>query len=252
MTDQFQLDAFGEALLLLAAAARLDRLDTAHWRAVETLVESIEKRWREPDAGIWEIDDRRWAHSRLTCAAGLRRISEVAPPRQGSQCQRLADLLVADTNSDCLHRDGRWQRAPDDPRIDAALLIPSIRGAIPATDPRSVATVAAVRTDLGRHGFVYRFQSGEQPLGEAEGAFLLCGFLMALADHQQGNNLAAVRWFERNRTACGPPGLCTEEFDIGQRQLRGNLPQVFVHALLFEAAHRLTDGYGPCVGTGTG
>ena len=25
------------------------------------------------------------------------------------------------------------------------------------------------------------------------------------ADHQQGNDLAAVRWFERNRTACGPP-----------------------------------------------
>lgn len=252
VTDQFQLDAFGEALLLLAAAGRLDRLDTGHWRAVQTLVESIERRWREPDAGIWEIDDRRWAHSRLTCAAGLRRISEVAPPRQGSQWQRLADQLVADTNSDCLHRYGRWQRAPDDPRIDAALLIPSIRGAIPATDPRSVATVEAVRTDLGRHGFVYRFQPGEQPLGEAEGAFLLCGFLMALADHQQGNNLAAVRWFERNRTACGPPGLFTEEFDIGQRQLRGNLPQAFVHALLFEAAHRLTDGYGPCVGTGTG
>lgn len=252
VTDQFQLDAFGEALLLLAAAARLDRLDTGHWRAVETLVESIEKHWREPDAGIWEIDDRRWAHSRLTCAAGLRRISEVAPARQGAQWQRLADLLVADTNSDCLHPDGRWQRAPDDPRIDAALLIPSIRGAIPATDPRSVATVAAVRTDLGRHGFVYRFQPGKRPLGEAEGAFLLCGFLMALADHQQGNNLAAVRWFERNRTACGPPGLFTEEFDIGQRQLRGNLPQAFVHALLFEAAHRLTDGYGPCVGSGTG
>lgn len=241
VTDQFQLDACGEALLLLEAAARLDRLDNWHWRAVQTLVRAITERWREPDAGIWELDNQHWAHSRLTCAAGLRRIAGVAPSRQGAEWRRLADLLVSDAASDCLHPDGRWQRAPDDSRVDAALLIPSIRGAIPAGDPRTIATLEAVRADLGRHGFVYRFQPDERPLGEAEGAFLLCGFLMALADHQQGDDIKAVRWFERNRTACGPPGLFAEEFDVGQRQLRGNLPQAFVHALLFETAHRLAD-----------
>jgi len=36
--------------------------------------------------------------------------------------------------------------------------------------------------------------------------------------------------------ACGPPGLLSEEFDVTQRQLRGNLPQAFVHALLLECA----------------
>ena len=46
-----------------------------------------------------------------------------------------------------------------------------------------------------------------------------------------------MRWFERNRGALGPPGLFTEEFDVVQRQLRGNLPQAFVHALLIETAH---------------
>ena len=49
----------------------------------------------------------------------------------------------------------------------------------------------------------------------------------------------AARWFERNRASCGPPGLCTEEFDVGERQLRGNLPQAFVHALLLECAMTL-------------
>lgn len=252
VTDQFQLDAFGESLLLLAAAARLDHLDSIHWRAAQTLVQAIEKRWNEPDAGIWELDNQHWAHSRLTCAAGLRRIGEVAPPREGAEWQRLADTLIADTDSDCLHPSGRWQRSAKDSRVDASLLIPSIRGAIPAGDPRTVATLEAVRADLGRHGFVYRFQPDERPLGEAEGAFLLCGFLMAMADHQQGNGMTAVRWFERNRTACGAPGLYTEEFDVQQRQLRGNLPQAFVHALLFETAHRLAGNCGPSVGTGTG
>jgi hypothetical protein len=31
-----------------------------------------------------------------------------------------------------------------------------------------------------------------------------------------------------------------EEYDVRQRQLRGNLPQAFVHAMLLEAAQRLT------------
>ena len=205
------------------------------------LVRTIEQRWREPDAGIWELDNRRWAHSRLTCAAGLRGIGAVGPARLGAECQRLADQLVADANSDCLHRSGRWQRAPADPRIDAALLLPGVRGAIPPGDPRTVATLEAVRSQLTQQGFVYRFRPDEAVLGRAEGTFLLCGFLMALADYQQGNGVAAVRWFERSRTACGPPGLFAEEYDVQQRQLRGNIPQAFVHALLFETAHRLAD-----------
>jgi GH15 family glucan-1,4-alpha-glucosidase len=85
-------------------------------------------------------------------------------------------------------------------------------------------------------GYCYRYRPDERPLGQSEGAFLLCGFLMALAYAQQGDHLTAARWFERNRAACGPPGLLSEEFDVTQRQLRGNLPQAFVHALLLECA----------------
>jgi GH15 family glucan-1,4-alpha-glucosidase len=64
----------------------------------------------------------------------------------------------------------------------------------------------------------------------------LCGFILSLAYEQQGKAVAAARWFERNRAACGPPGLLSEEFDVTQRQLRGNLPQAFVHAMLLECA----------------
>ncbi len=241
VNQQFQLDAFGEALLLFSAAAGRDRLDSGHWPAVESAVAAIEKRWQQPDAGIWEIDNEHWAHSRLTCAAGLRAIASHAPPSQGSHWVSLANTIVADAASDCLHPSGRWQRAPGDERVDAALLLPGIRGAVPADDPRTLATLDAVCSELGQHGYVYRFRQDERPLGEAEGAFLLCGFLTALAMHQQGREVAANRWFERNRAACGPPGLFAEEYDVRQRQLRGNLPQAFVHALLLETSHRLSE-----------
>jgi GH15 family glucan-1,4-alpha-glucosidase len=120
--------------------------------------------------------------------------------------------------------------------VDAALLLPALRGAVDPRDPVSVATVDAVRRELGRDGYVYRFRQAPGPLNDAEGAFILCGFQMALATYQQGDEVEAVRWFERNRSALGPPGLFTEEFDVVQRQLRGNLPQAFVHALLIESA----------------
>ena len=241
--DQFQLDVFGEALLLLAEAARHDRLDAETWHAAEIAARAIENRWQEPDAGIWELGPDHWTVSRLLCAAGLRAIAAAGPAgEQSAGWLALADTIVADTASRAVHRSGRWQRSPTDRRIDAALLLPALRGAVPADDPRSVATLEAVLEELSEDGYVYRFRPDSRPLGEAEGAFLLCGFLASLALLQRGDTVASARWFERTRAACGPPGLLSEEFDVRQRQLRGNLPQAFVHAELLECALAQADG----------
>ena len=62
---------------------------------------------------------------------------------------------------------------------------------------------------------------------------------MAQAAHARGDEVGAARWFERSRAACGPAGIYTEEYDVHQRQLRGNLPQAFVHAGVLETAARL-------------
>jgi alpha,alpha-trehalase len=237
---QFQLDALGEALLLFAAAARADRLDPDAWKAAEIAVDAVAARWQQPDAGIWELDDRWWTHSRLTCVAGLRRIAQVTGGGpQAGRWTGLADAIAAETARTCVHPTGRWQRAPDDDRVDAALLMPVIRGGTDLDDPRTTATVAAIEADLCQDGYLYRFRHDDRPLQEAEGAFSLCGFALALVYHQQGHRDRAVAWFERNRASCGPPGLLTEEFDVGERQLRGNIPQAFVHSLLLECAARL-------------
>jgi GH15 family glucan-1,4-alpha-glucosidase len=122
------------------------------------------------------------------------------------------------------------------------LLLPVIRGGIAPDDPRTLATLHAIAAELTEDGYCYRFRPDARPLGESEGAFVMCGFLLSLAYAQQGETARAVRWFERSRTACGPAGLLSEEFDIVQRQMRGNLPQAFVHALLLHCALTLSDG----------
>jgi GH15 family glucan-1,4-alpha-glucosidase len=176
------------------------------------------------------------------CAAGLRAAAPSSAANKGDteSWRRQADELVASVNRDCGHPTGRWQRSPGDDAVDAALLLPAIRGAVAPDDPHNLSTVTAVLEDLTDDGYVYRFrQRPDRPLHEAEGAFVLCGFLMSLAQLKLGRREDALRWFERNRAALGPPGLFAEEYDVVQRQLRGNLPQAFVHALLLESAHRL-------------
>jgi hypothetical protein len=245
---QFQLDGFGEALLLLATAARHHRLDSGGWQAARIAADAVAARWQEPDAGIWELGDQAWTHSRLDCSAGLRALAGTGrAPDLAPGWRALADAIVTDTAAHALHPSGRWQRSPQDPGLDAALLLPPVRGAVPADDPRTVLTLRAYAAELTEDGYAYRFRHDQRPLGEAEGAFLLCGFMLALAQHQQGDQVGAVRWFERNRAACGPAGLFCEEYDVTQRQLRGNMPQAFVHALMLECAARLA---APAEGSG--
>ena len=236
---QFQLDAFGESLLCFAAADQRDRLDADGWQAVEVAANAIADRRDEPDAGIWELDAQRWTHSRLISAAGLRRVA--ARPAAGRNAARwlaVADELTA-AAANAVADDGRWHRSREDPRIDAALLFAGIRGATSPDDPRALATLRAVESELSEDFYCWRFRPDGRPLGEAEGAFVLCGFAMALALHAVGRDLEAAQWFERNRAACGTSGLLSEEYDVAQRQLRGNIPQAFVHALLLETAATL-------------
>jgi alpha,alpha-trehalase len=97
------------------------------------------------------------------------------------------------------------------------------------------------RADSGRND---DFRSGDEPLGQAEGAFLLCNHWLALAAWQAGEREKAIVYFERARAACGPPGLFCEEYDVEEHQLRGNLPQAFIHALLLECAGTLSPSSG--------
>ncbi|NEA49306.1 glycoside hydrolase family 15 protein, partial [Streptomyces sp. SID10815] len=103
---QFQLDCFGEALLLFAAAERAGRLDGEGWKAADLAVRAVADRWREPDAGVWELEPRQWTHSRLTCVAGLRALAGAAPRHPlADPCAHLADTLFAEVCASAVHPD---------------------------------------------------------------------------------------------------------------------------------------------------
>ena len=109
---QFQLDAFGETLLLFAAAARHDHLSSEHWRAVEVSVAAIEGRWGEPDAGIWELDNRTLGsfptHLRRRVAGDRAH----ATSGQAAEWALLADAILADVGRTAPTRAGDGNAPP--------------------------------------------------------------------------------------------------------------------------------------------
>ena len=196
-----------------------------------------------PTPGSGSSTTGRWTHSRLICAAGLRAISRAArAPRRAARLARAGRRDRRRTARDCLHPSGRWQRSPDDRRLDAALLLPGDPRRCPADDPRTIATLARVRARADRGRVRVPLPPRRAPARRGRGrvpALRLPRRRSPLG--QQGEAVEAARWFERNRAACGPPGLLAEEFDVTQRQLRGNLPQAFVHALLLHCAAEQQD-----------
>lgn len=237
--NQFQLDEFGEALLVLAAAARTGSLGADGTRAATVAAAAISSRWQDPDAGIWEIENRCWTHSRLACVAGLRAAADAIGGSRAGSWRSLADHILRHTSKTSLTSEGRWQRADDDPDLDGALLEAGLRGAMADDDPRVGATLDAYLQQLTLDGYAYRFSHHRQHLGDEEGAFVLCGFWVAQSLHRQGRHAAAMGWFERTRAAYGPGRLYSEEFDVAQHQQRGNLPQAFVHAAMIESSMML-------------
>ncbi|MFD5417188.1 glycoside hydrolase family 15 protein [Streptomyces sp. NPDC127069] len=242
--SQFQLDTFGEVLELLAVAARDDRLPEDGVRAAAVAGKALEEYWDRPDAGMWELEPAWWTHSRLAAVTGLRAAAREIGGPDADRWSALAETILRAARRRCLHSSGRWQRSATDTGPDAALLRPLASPYWPGPRTVAAATREAVARELAEDGFLYRFRQGDGPLGELEGAFLMGGFQMASACLADGRPAEAGRWFERTRTAVGQAGLFAEEYDVRNRQLRGNLPQAFVHALLLESAVRLDRATG--------
>ena len=122
--------------------------------------------------------------------------------------------------------------------MDAALLLAAIRGAVPATDPRSLATLDAITADLSSEGYLYRYRHDQRPLQEAEGAFVLCGFLMALPPTSWAGPARPSAGSSATGAPAARPRKFTEEYDTHQHSC-AEPAESFVHAVMFESAARL-------------
>ena len=253
--DQLQLDVYGEVMDALHLARRVGLPpDSDAWSLQTRLMEYLERIWREPDEGIWEVRGprRQFTHSKVMVWVAFDR-SVKAVERFGLEGPVERWLQLRDEVHEEVCREGydaqrnTFTQYYGSHELDASLLLIPLVGFLPPTDPRVLGTVKAIEEDLLWKGFLRRYRPTEEVDGlpAEEGAFLACTFWLADNYALQGRYEEARELFERLLTLCNDLGLLSEEYDPATRRQLGNFPQAFSHVMLINTARNLARAHGP-------
>ena len=251
---QLQLDVYGEVLdaFYVARRAGLSTSD-ATWALECALLLHLEKIWREPDEGIWEVRGgrRHFTHSKVMAWVAFdRAVRSIEEFGLDGPLERWREVRSAIHAEVCEHgydaKENTFVQSFGDTTLDASLLLIPIVGFLPPDDPRVQGTVAAIERRLLRDGFVLRYDTGTavDGLPPGEGAFLACSFWLVDNYVLLGRYDEARALFERLLALRNDVGLLAEEYDPHSGRQLGNFPQAFSHLALINAAHSLSTWEG--------
>ncbi|WP_305093781.1 trehalose-phosphatase [Prescottella sp. R16] len=252
--QQVQLDVFGPIVDLIASVAQTrtkrgiagtDALTDRDWELVRAMVEAVERRWSEPDHGIWEIRDnpRHHVYSKvmgwLTVDRALMLASDFGR-EAGPTWPALRREIAEEVTEKGWNEDAEsYTAAYDGTDLDAATLHIGLSGLIDPSDERFAATVVATERELRSGSTVYRYHH-DDGLPGAEGGFHLCAAWLVEAYLLIGQRSDAEALFKQLVDAAGPTGLLSEEYDpVAERSL-GNHPQAYSHLGLLRCAQLLS------------
>ena len=253
--EHLQNDVYGEMVL---AVSRLF-LDTRFVgevpphtavEIVQSLLDQIEARLEEPDAGLWEFRGRWRLHSFTVLMhwAGARRAVEIAETLGAEELAdraleleaRAADILETRCWNDEI---GALTQVAGEPQLDAALLLAVHLGFFAPDDPRAATHVDAIRDQLSLDGGLLRRYSVQDDFGVMEAAFTVCTFWLVEALTIIGRAEEAREIFERLIGFHNGLNLFSEDLLPGTHEQTGNFPQTYTHVGLINAAFRLSRGW---------
>lgn len=249
--DQLQLDVYGEVVLAVHDYVLSGgRLDYSEARMLRGLGETVCRRWREADEGIWEIRDnpRHYTYSKLMCWVALDRLialhdnDALTIPRAQFADVRHAIAQAIETRG-FNERIGSYVGFFEGDQPDASLLLMARRGYIDARHPRMEGTFRFHERELGENGWIYRYGSDYDPLPEGEGAFVACSFWAVDCLIEQGRSQEAQERFEHLLEFRNDLGLYAEEIEPLTGTFCGNFPQAYSHVALIDTALNLHKGH---------
>jgi trehalose-phosphatase len=242
---QVQLDVFGPIVdlvwTLLEAGAPVS---SQHLKLVDAMVQAVERRWEEPDHGIWEIrkPPRHHVHSKTMCWVTADRASRIADGflgRSRDDWEQLRDRIRDDVLEHGYKEEvGAFTAAYDGVDLDASVLVVGLKGLVTPDDPRFVSTVGAVEQALRDGPTVYRYKD-DDGLPGAEGGFHLMTSWLVDAYLLVGRTADAQALFKDLTALAGPTGLLSEEYDPHLERALGNHPQAYSHLGVIENALNL-------------
>jgi GH15 family glucan-1,4-alpha-glucosidase len=254
-SEQFQLDVYGEVVGAgyIATEALRETLDLHLWPRWRTIIDYVASIWREPDDGIWETRGprRHFTHSKVMAWVvfdrGVRLAEQMkldAPLERWKAERREVHDEVCQRGYDPARKTFTQYYGSDE--LDASVLNIPLVGFLPGTDERVTGTIDAIRSELGRDGFISRYSTSKTDDGLAgdEGQFLACSFWLVSALAKNGRAAEASALFERLVGLTNDLGLLAEEYDVARQRQIGNFPQAFSHLTLINAAYALSSAGG--------
>lgn len=243
--EQTQLDVWGEVLDAAHTYRRFNGfISKALWSYLMELAEQVSARWREPDAGIWEIrsEPRRMTYSNVMCWVALDRAIHLADidgrdaPVEKWKATR--DEIYEEVMSKGVHpHRGVFTESFGGEELDASALSFPLRHFLDADHPIMKATIEAIGEELMDNGLVARYRVGEDGenldgLPGKEGKFVITTFwfidcLIGLGKIDEARE-ALEKMIERTNDL----GLLSEQIDHESGEFLGNFPQAFSHLAL--------------------
>ena len=253
---QTQLDVYGELLnSLYLYREQLGDLHVEIQRFVADLANTAARRWRETDAGMWEMrgEPRHHLSSKVLCWVALDRAIALAPQlgmhaevgHWTTERDLIREAVLSRGWSEERHA---YAQSFDSDELDAAQLLMPILGFLPATDERMRATIDAIADELTEDGLVLRYRNEEglnaDGLSGEEGTFVICSFWLVSALAKAGELDRAGALFDKLVSYANELGLLAEEIDTASGELLGNFPQAFSHIGLITAAWEIDKASG--------
>jgi GH15 family glucan-1,4-alpha-glucosidase len=252
---QLQLDVYGEVADAMFQARRHGLASLKRGAAMRrAFLGHLEKIWRQPDEGIWEVRGprRHFTHSKVMAWVAFDRavkaVEELSEEGPVERWRAVRDEIHAQVCRDGFDPElGSFVQSYGSKAVDASLLLLPIVGFLPPQDARIVGTVRAIERRLVTGGLVYRYDTGERTDGlpPGEGAFLACSFWLVDNLVLQGRLAEARAMFDRLLSLRNDVGLLAEEYDPRAGRQLGNFPQAFSHVALVNTAYNLTRSGGP-------
>jgi len=262
-SSQLQLDVYGEVVDVMYQAHRAGvSPDEDEWSLTTAVVETVERRWQEPDCGMWEVrgEPQDFVHSKVLAWVALDRavkaVEDSGLDGPVGRWRALRDHIREEILTKGFDRkQNAFVQAYGSRLLDASSLLMPLVGFIEPDDPRVVGTVKALEERLIHDGFVWRYEQRNDKvdgLPPGEGAFLACTYWLCDYYAMAGRRDEAKTIFERVLAIRNDVGLLSEEYDVENKRLVGNFPQAFSHVGLVNAAYNLASKTGPAVQRATG
>ncbi|MFP3907800.1 MAG: glycoside hydrolase family 15 protein, partial [Acidimicrobiales bacterium] len=253
---QLQLDAAGMVFdaLHLAHTKGLAEPGDAAWAVKTGMLDLLERRWVEPDSGLWEVraERRHYTHSKvMSWVAFDRAVKTIERYGMRGPLDRWRALRRQIHDEVCERswndRVGAFTMSYGSDLLDASLLTMPLVGFLPVDDPRVQATIRAIEQQLAFGDFLLRYETPDAEvdgLPPGEGAFLLCTAWLANCYAMAGRLDRARDLTRRLVGISNDVGLLAEQYDPVEGRMLGNFPQAFSHLGLVSAINAI-NGWGP-------